>query len=202
MIPARNNTFSTLTATVGLLDTTLSLLSAAGFPDKGCVVLAGNIDPMINEVVYYTGKSGNVLTGCIRGFDGTTSEGHVLGSLVALALIAKHITDLQPKHGTTAERLTLGASLTVDDTNRPFYDTDHETMYRWVVSHWEAEVVALYGLAPREYVGNAAQVLPLNYRKADRWTDTASASCVVRVCKAAVITHTIADWVAIGKQGS
>jgi hypothetical protein len=202
VLPAKNNVVTTLAQTAGTTDTSLLLVNAAQFPDKGIVVLAGNADPLINEVVYYAAKSGNSLTGCIRGFDGTLSETHVIGSMCALALIAKHVTDLQPKHGTTAERATLGASLTVDDTGRPFYDTVEDVLYEWVNDRWLTSVRMGYGPVVRDFIGTAAEVLPLAYRRGDRWTDLDSPSCAVRVCRVTTITHTAADWVAIGKQGS
>ncbi len=200
MLTAKNNVFTTLAQTVGTTDTSILLTSAASFPASGIAVLAGNADPMVNEVVYYSGKSGNSLTGCIRGFDGTASETHLVGQMVALALIAKHVTDLQPKHGTTLTRATLAASLTVDDTGRPYYDTDEDCYYLWVGATWTTAVVSI-GHAVRDFVGTPAEILPQAYRKGDRWTDLTTAICLIRICKATTITHTAADWIPIGRQG-
>jgi hypothetical protein len=202
MLAASNNVYTTLAYTATAGDSSLSLVSAASFPDKGIIVLAGNADPMVNEVVYYSAKVGNALTGCIRGFDGTTAETHVTGSMCALAVVAKHITDLQPKHGTTAERIALASSLVVDDTGRRFYDTTEDVLYEWVNNRWETAVVMGFGPRIRDFIGTAAEVLPLSYRRGDRWTDLGSASCALRICKVTAITHTMADWVTVGKQGS
>lgn len=201
MLPARNNVYTSLAQTAAAGDTSILLASAALFPDSGIAVLAGNIDPMRNEVVYYAAKSGNALTGCVRGFDGTTAESHTTGSMVALALIAKHITDLQPQLGDTAAMNLVAAVLTADDIGRRFYNTDDACMYEWLGADWFPSVQVAHGPPIREYVGTAAEVLPLTYRKADRWTDTSHARCLIRVCHADTNTHTLADWTLIGRQG-
>jgi len=200
MLAAANNVFSTLAQTLAVGDTSMLLVDASAFPVRGAVVVAGNSNPDINEVIYYSGKTANALTGCIRGFDGTAAETHAIGSLVACALIAKHITDLQPKHGSTAERAALALQLTVDDTGRRFYDLDEDRRYEWVGNRWEAAVVYV-GRAIRDFVGTQAEVLPQFYQKGDRWTDLNSAVAMLRVCRTDTITHTLADWVPVGRQG-
>lgn len=200
MLPAANNVFSTLAQTLATGDTSLLLVDASAFPSRGVVVVAGNANPDINEVIYYAGKTANSLTGCIRGFDGTTAETHTIGSLAACALVAKHITDLQPKHGSTAQRAALALTLTIDDTGRRFYDLDEDRCYQWVGNRWEAAVVYV-GRAIRDFVGTQAEVLPQFYQKGDRWTDLNSAVAMLRVCRTDTITHTLADWVPVGRQG-
>lgn len=200
MIAAKNNTYSTLAQTAAIGDTSLLLTDASKFPSSGIAVLAGNVDPLINEVVFYAAKAGNALTGVLRGFDGTTEEVHVVGSMVGLALIAKHITDLQPKHGTSADRLALGLGLSVDDTGRRFYDTTLDTMFEWVNDRWVMATLSV-GQQVRDYVGTPAAILPQSYRKCDRWTDTSSAKCILRMCITDTITHTLADWFTVGRQG-
>lgn len=61
--------------TLSATDTTITLTSAASFPDNGVVVIE-------SEVIIYTGKSTNDLTGCQRGSYGTTAATHADGTTV------------------------------------------------------------------------------------------------------------------------
>lgn len=106
-----------------------------------------------------------------------------------------------PLHGTTAQRMALSASFTPAQSGYSFYDTDLENLFFWNGDHWETSVIMGYGPRIAEYVGTPAQILPLHYRTADRWTNTSSPALTVSVCKAIFITHTLADWVPLGKQG-
>lgn len=200
MAPAANNVVTTLAQSVAIGDTSMLLVDASAFPSAGVAVLAG-VNPLINEVVLYTGKSGNALTGCVRGYDGTTAATHAVDAMIALALIAKHITDLQPKHGTTSDRVAVGLTLNVADTGRPFYDTEMDAPFMWVKDRWAMATVSVGSQQIRDFIGDAATVLPQNYRRGDRWTDLDSPLVTFRMCKAAVITHTLADWIIIGRQG-
>lgn len=200
MLAAANNVFSTLAQTLAGGDTSVLLVDASAFPDRGVVVVAGNANPDVNEVIYYSSRSGNSLLGCTRGFDGTTAETHAIGAIAALTVVAKHITDLQPRHGTAAQRAALSLVLDVNDTGRRFYDTVEDRLYEWVNNRWEMPVIAV-GRAIKDYVGTAAEILPQFYQKGDRWTDLNSNIAVVRVCKTDSITHTMADWIPIGRQG-
>jgi hypothetical protein len=61
-------------------DTTITLLSVAGFNVAGGTVL---ID---NELITYTGISSNDLTGCTRGVSGTSAAAHTNGASTQLAV--------------------------------------------------------------------------------------------------------------------
>ena len=61
--------------TLSATDTTITLTSAASFPDNGVIVIE-------SEVIIYTGKSTNDLTGCQRGSYGTTAATHADGTTV------------------------------------------------------------------------------------------------------------------------
>lgn len=198
MLAAKNNVYSTLAVAIGTSDTSITLVDASRFPSKGIAVIAGTADPYVNEVVYYTGKVGNTLTGVTRAFDDTLAEAHGAGVLIAVALIAKHITDLQPKHGTTSDRATLATQLTVDDTGRKFYDTDLEELFTWVGDRWIRPVIAV-DQAIQYHVGDPATVLARPYKPGDLWADS-TANYKLRICKVTVVTNTIADWVSIGSQ--
>jgi hypothetical protein len=103
------------------------------------------------------------------------------------------------KYGTTSQRTTLGAGLSPANTGHQFYDLDETTLYIWAYDHWERPVIEIGTPVIRDYIGTDTEVLPLMYRAGDRWTDTDS-NYTVRVCKATTITHTLADWVSIGRQ--
>lgn len=103
-----------------------------------------------------------------------------------------------PKYGTTAQRAAMIPDMDADDTGHQFYDLDDAALYVWAYDHWERPVISIGG-GVRDFVGTSVEVLPLNYRAGDRWTAT-DANFTVRVCRADPITHTIADWVAIGRQ--
>ena len=69
---------NTLNGAINNSVTTITLTSTAGFPTSGSV----KID---NEIIAYTGISGNNLTGCTRGSQGTVAASHLdLASVVAL----------------------------------------------------------------------------------------------------------------------
>lgn len=201
LLPAKNNVYSTLAQAAAVSDTALLLVDASQFPDAGVVTLAGSVDPYRNEVVFYAAKAGNSLTGCVRGYNGTIAEAHPSSAMAALTLVAQHITDLQPRHGTTAERLTVGLALGISDTGRPFYDTDMDAPFQWVKDRWVMATVCVGAQQIRDFIGDAAEVLPQDYRKGDRWTDIDATTATIRVCKTNAITHTLADWIAIGRQG-
>lgn len=55
--------------------TTITLLNAAAYPAAGTIIID-------SEHITYTGISGNTLTGCVRGYNGTTAASHVQYSTV------------------------------------------------------------------------------------------------------------------------
>jgi len=122
-----------LTAT----DTTITLTSATNFASAGYI----KID---DEVIQYTGKSGNAVTGCTRGSDGTTATTHEDGSTVQFYVLAGiPLTEINKTHTaisgieldsfeittTTAatKTMTAGGSNALITKNVPF-----DTMYNKV----------------------------------------------------------------------
>lgn len=78
------NSLSTFTsAPVAPTDTTINVLSSAFFPAAGIVLLD-------NELVAYAAVVGNTITGCTRGFDGTTSAAHNQDVPVSFCIPAAH----------------------------------------------------------------------------------------------------------------
>jgi hypothetical protein len=61
---------SYLALAIGSTEDTLPLVNAASYPNEGVVTIDF-------EKIYYTGKTSNSLTGCIRGYDGTTATSHI-----------------------------------------------------------------------------------------------------------------------------
>ena len=79
-------------AELAAADTTITLTSAANFASAGYI----KID---DEVIQYTGKSGNDLTGCTRGSDGTTAATHEDGSVVKYYVFAGiPLTEINKTH--------------------------------------------------------------------------------------------------------
>lgn len=68
---------SYLSAAIGSSDTTITILNAASYTTSGTVVIG-------TEEITYTGISGNSLTGCVRGANGTIAASHTAYSEVAM----------------------------------------------------------------------------------------------------------------------
>ena len=107
---------NTLAADVSLLDTTVTLTSGSGFPESGRV----QID---SEILTYAALSGNNLTGCVRGVNGTTAATHTSGAAVNCATLIVSDTD----HGalvndfvTYSSAATLGGVITADVLNQEY----------------------------------------------------------------------------------
>ena len=107
---------NTLGADVSLLDTTITLSSSSGFPESGRV----QID---SEILTYAALSGNDLTGCVRGVNGTTAATHTSGADVDCATLI--VTD--EDHGalvndfvTYSAAVTLGGVITADVLNQEY----------------------------------------------------------------------------------
>lgn len=82
MYPAISNSPQTeLSAAITAAATTIAMVDATKLPAAPNVFTIGSDES--SETVLYTGKSGNTLTGCTRGFDGTTAKTWVIGSKVA-----------------------------------------------------------------------------------------------------------------------
>lgn len=63
---------TTLAENLDDIDTTITLTDASSLPSSGTVVID-------NEDITYAGKTGNDLTGCTRGANGTTATAHANG---------------------------------------------------------------------------------------------------------------------------
>lgn len=82
MYPAQANSPATeLSGSITNSATTIGVLSAGALPAAPNMVTLGTDETA--EVVLYTGVSGNNLTGCTRGFGGTTAKSWAAGTRAA-----------------------------------------------------------------------------------------------------------------------
>jgi len=81
LVEAANNAADTLSAGISAGDASLILADAAEFAASGIVAIE-------NELLSYTGKSGNTLTGLTRGIEGTTAASHSSGADVRQVITA------------------------------------------------------------------------------------------------------------------
>ena len=78
--------FSTLNGGISNTATTITLTAATSFPNSSGII---KID---SEQIQYNGVSSNNLTGCVRGFNGTTAASHLTGANVGCSTIT--VTDV------------------------------------------------------------------------------------------------------------
>ena len=85
--PSQNYIQTTLNGSITSGVTTITLNSTSNINSPGYVVIdrqdsSGNNTPSAREVVSFTGISGNNLTGCVRGADGSSQLAHSNGAIV------------------------------------------------------------------------------------------------------------------------
>ena len=95
--------FSTLNGGIGATDTTIVLTSASSFPQVGIIQIG-------TEQILYNGVSGNSLTGCERGYNGTTAAAHLTGANVGCSTII--VTDSANNSGVNDFVTFSGATAT------------------------------------------------------------------------------------------
>lgn len=85
--PTQNFIQTTLNGAITDAAGTITLASTTGLQAPGYIVVdrtdsAGTSTPSAREVIFYTGISGNDLTGCSRGADSSTARSHSDGAVV------------------------------------------------------------------------------------------------------------------------
>src|SRR5262245_15900651 len=91
LIQAADNAVTTLSGSITSGQTTIPLTSAAKFPASGVATLLDHpTSPTVIEIVSYTGKSSNDLTGVLRGQFGTTGAAFSSGAPVEQRPIAQY----------------------------------------------------------------------------------------------------------------
>jgi len=90
----KDNAYSTLASGISSSATSFSYATGEGsrFPSPPYKVVIGGIN---GEIVKVTAQSGDNVTTCVRGQDGTTAQAWDAGTLVELMVIAPLITELQ-----------------------------------------------------------------------------------------------------------
>ncbi|MNC00614.1 hypothetical protein D3C75_479450 [compost metagenome] len=119
MYPAMNNSPGTeLSAAVTAAATSIPVITAIVLPAAPNLITIGTDDTA--EVILYTGISGNTLTGCTRGFGGTTARSWAIAARVARYYTAadhnafkSNIEDLDARTGRVDLTQTIGPGLSV-----------------------------------------------------------------------------------------
>ncbi len=86
-VPTSNFWSTSLSASIDDSATTITLATTSGLQAPGRLIIDredgnGNATPNSREIVYFTGVSGNDITGVTRGADGSTARSHNAGALV------------------------------------------------------------------------------------------------------------------------
>jgi hypothetical protein len=110
--------FTTLTTNITATDTTIPVTSATNFPISGGLLIIGT------EQIYFSSKSGNILTNCIRGFNNTVAAAHTTGDAVNSAMVV--VTDSTASNiqaddfVTFAQAVSLGGNITAAVLNQEY----------------------------------------------------------------------------------
>lgn len=111
---------TTLNGAISSTATTITLTDATNFPD----LLLGGWLLIGSEQITYSSRSGNVLSGCTRGYNGTTAASHANGAFVGsfyLRVTDSTVTDLQPNDFVTFSSATaLGGNYTAPVLNQEY----------------------------------------------------------------------------------
>lgn len=102
LLVARNSATTTLATTVNASATTIVLTSGATFGNNQAITIG-------NEHIFCTTLTSNTLSGCARGYDGSSAASHTAGATVSGFLLAKHHNAL--KDEVEAIETSLGANL-------------------------------------------------------------------------------------------
>jgi len=110
--------YSTLSSTMTIDQTTVPLVSGANFSTVGGVVLIGT------EQIQYSAVVSGTLTGCIRGYNGTTAATHTTGDGVGcstLVVTAATTSGIQPNDFVTfSQAISLGGNIVATVLNQEY----------------------------------------------------------------------------------
>ncbi|WP_434750265.1 tail fiber protein [Paenibacillus amylolyticus] len=124
---AVNSPSTELASDINATDTSIDVLDASKLPAAPNLVTVGGDETA--ETILYTGKTGNTLTGCTRGFEGT-AKGWAAGSLAArnhtaydyeagranIADLDTRVSNIVIPDGTTAQKGIVQLSDSADGT--------------------------------------------------------------------------------------
>ena len=111
--------YTTLNGAISATDTTITLTSGANFPDG----LLGGVFLIGTEQVLYSSRSGNVLSGCLRGYNNTTAASHSNGADVGsfYLKVTDTVSDLQTNDFVTfSGASSLGGNYTAAVLNQEY----------------------------------------------------------------------------------
>ena len=107
---------NTLNGNVGSEDTTITLSSGSSFPSSGVIKVG-------QEIIFYAALSGNVISGLIRGYSGTTAADHSSGAAVTCSTLSVTDTDhgaLKNDFVTLSGAASLGDQITANVLNQEY----------------------------------------------------------------------------------
>lgn len=123
--------YTTLSAGITLSSDVIPLTSAANFPAGGGFIQIGT------EQIAYASKSGNNLTNCVRGINGTTAASHLSGAGVGSAMLIvsdSGISNLQVDDFMTfTASAALGGNMTAAVLNQEYQILEVVTNISYVV---------------------------------------------------------------------
>ncbi len=118
-----DNARSTLASSITSGSTTLTLAGGGTFPSSSAIVVD-------SEVIYYTGRSTNTLTGLLRGQEGTTAASHSVGVYVKAPILSSQrdvlvdvMLRMQAKLGFGTSTPTAGAVLVSNGDGSSYWTT-------------------------------------------------------------------------------
>lgn len=106
LIRASNSARSTLSGSITTGATTITVVSTASFPVSGAVMID-------SEIIFYTGKTSDALTGVTRGADSTTAASHASGAAVRGVITAAHHNTLSSAVRSVEGKVGTGESAPV-----------------------------------------------------------------------------------------
>ncbi len=109
--------YTSLNGGIGSTDVTITLTSTSGFPSIGGTI---KID---SEQIRYSGVSGSTLTGCIRGYGGTTAAAHLTSAAVSCSTVTVSDTSngvYADDFVTFSGAVSLGGSITAAILNQEY----------------------------------------------------------------------------------
>jgi hypothetical protein len=141
---AVNGVQTTLASPALISDTTLTLTSTSFLPITGAMTI---IDGNSSEVVFYTGISGNTLTGVVRGADGTVAFPHPPGVLVGATIVAAHHNLLKNEIEAIEQALGVGYTKTLASLNDVSISTPTIGQFlEWNGTSWANTTTPLTGI--------------------------------------------------------
>lgn len=154
---------TSLTSDIGINDTTLPVVSTAGYPSAPFTIALERGEAN-EEVVLVQGKTGTSFTDCVRGFDGTDKNAHLATSPVEHVVAAidyreanAHVNnttgDPHPQYllTTALEGAVNGLALSAPvGTLMPYLGTTAPSGDKWMIPHGQpvsrSTYAALYAL--------------------------------------------------------